>query len=58
MTTIPRFVLRCIGPSHRNKLPAAIGENQEELELALATRSLQDWQRLPFEWMGLTNDRN
>ena len=55
---ITRVVLRGIGPGQRHKLPAAIGENQQELDLALATRALQDRQRLPFEWMGLTNDRD
>jgi len=51
------MVLSGIGPGCRNKLAATIGENQKELQLALATRSFQDGQRLAFEWMGLTNDR-
>jgi hypothetical protein len=58
MMLIPPVVLRRIGPGQRHKLPAAIGENQQELELALATCALQDRQRFAFERMGLAKDRD
>lgn len=58
MTTITLVVLRRIGPGGGHELPAAVGKNEEELELTLATSALQDWQRAPFEHMRLTGDRD
>ena len=58
MTTITGVVLRRIGPGGRDKLPAAVEKNQEELELTLATSVLQHRESLPFERMGLAGDRD
>jgi hypothetical protein len=40
MTIITGLSLRGIGPGGWHELPAAIGKNEEELELTLATSAL------------------
>ncbi len=48
--------LRHIGPDSRNETPAAVGKNQEKMELTLSMCLLQDLQGASFERMGPTGN--
>ncbi len=48
--------LRHIGPDSRNETPAAVGKNQEQMELSLPMCLLQDLQGPSFERTGRASD--
>ena len=56
MARITAVGLRHIGPDSRNETPAAVGKNQEQMELTLPMCLLQDLQGPSFERMGPTGN--
>ncbi len=56
MATITGGGLSHIGPDSRNETPAAVGKNQEQMELTLPMCLLQDLQGPSFERMGPTGN--